>query len=77
MNNCIGLMNLKSFLLFNFYTMLTGTYSSVRAIIEIVVCFVDHESCLTYTNYAKLGFGIVIVCFLVLFVLFTAAMFSD
>lgn len=77
MNNCIGLYNMKAFLLFNFYTMLTGTYSMVRAIVAIVLCFTHDRTCLTYNNAAKLGVGIAIVCLVALFVLFTGAMFID
>jgi len=77
MNNCIGLYNLKAFLLFNFYTVLTGTYSAVRAIIDIIYCFADGRNCPTYNNAGKIGVGIAGICFMALFVLFTGAMFID
>lgn len=77
MNNCIGLYNMKAFLLFNFYTTLTGLYSSIRTLVEIVLCFTKKETCKTYDNVAKLGVGIAGVCLVSLFVLFSAAMFLD
>ena len=77
MNNCIGLYNVKAFLLFNLYTMLTGLYVSVRAIVEIVVCFTDGLHCSSYNNAIKIGLGIAGICFMVLFVLFTSCMLVD
>jgi hypothetical protein len=77
MNNCIGIYNMKAFLLFNLYTTLSGLYSMVRAIVAIVLCFTHDQICLTYNNAAKLGVGIAIVCLVALFVLFTGAMFID
>ena len=77
MNNCIGIYNVKAFLLFNLYTMLTGLYVSVRAIVEIVVCFTDGLHCPSYNNAIKIGLGIAGICFMVLFVLFTSCMLVD
>ncbi len=57
--------------------MLTGIYSAVRAIVSIATCFADGMTCNTYNNAAKIGVGIAIICFIALFVLFTAAMFFD
>ena len=77
MNNCIGLYNLKAFLLFNFYTMITGLYVSIRTVIEIVLCFTDGLNCYSYNNAIKIGVGIALLCFMVLFVLFTSCMLID
>ena len=38
--NCVGLGNMKPFLLFLFYTILTSTYSIILSLIEIFRCFV-------------------------------------
>lgn len=77
MNNCIGLRNQKSFLLFNFYTALAGSYSAVRAFVQIVFCFGNDSECTTFTNVVMkgVGFGAIFVC--CLFVCFTAVMFGD
>ncbi len=50
MKNCIGLYNMKAILLFNFYTMLTGLYSTIRAIVAIALCFAQDKTSLTCNN---------------------------
>lgn len=77
MNNCIGLKNQKAFLLFNLYTALSGGYSVMRAFLEIVHCFSDDASCMTYTDGARKGSGLAIAAYCGFFVLFTAVMFFD
>ncbi len=57
--------------------MLTGLYSTVRAIVAIALCFTHDQTCLTYNNAAKLGVGIAVFCLVALFVIFTGAMFID
>lgn len=77
MNNCIGIKNLKSFLLFNMYTALCGMYSFTRTLVEIILFFKDDSTCYTYQNALKKGLGMAGMCLCALFVCFTTCMFVD
>lgn len=77
MNNCIGLRNQKSFLLFNFYTSISGLYTSIRAIVAIVFCFQDDSKCYTYNTALWKGVGIGAIFICLLFVVFTSVMLTD
>lgn len=77
MNNCIGIRNHKSFMLFCLYTSLCSFYAVLRAAIEIGQCFTDDYQCTAFeTVYAKV-FGFVAICLCSFFTLFTTMMFCD
>jgi len=77
MNNCIGLKNHKSFILFNMYTALSACYAGVRGIIEIGLCFSDDYVCNTYKALPWRIFGFAAFAMCGLFTLFTTIMFCD
>lgn len=77
MNNCIGLKNQKAFLLFNLYTAISGSYSMIRALVSIGLCFSHPDTCYNYNSAITKGFGFVIVFIVFLFVCFTTVMFFD
>ena len=66
--NCVGLHNMKSFLLFLGYTVITSIYSSLMCITEVARCFIaDAEVCTTnelsvrwieVSNYVLVTFGL-------------------
>ena len=39
MNNCVGLRNLKSFILFNFYVMVCSAFTLIRLVVSFFGCF--------------------------------------
>ena len=76
--NCVGLHNMKPFLLFLYYTVITCSYSFLLCISEILRCYVfKTEAC--YTEEAKnqgfivtfnnciVGFGLVLTFFMAFF----------
>lgn len=77
MNNCIGIKNQKAFLLFNFYTALSGAYATVRTMASVIYCFQDDSQCYTYKTGVLKGFAIGLSLWCGLFVIFTSIMLFD
>ena len=47
-SNCIGLKNIKFFILFNFYTMLLTTFNMLDYIINVIVSYMKKENILDH-----------------------------
>jgi len=77
MNNCIGIKNQKAFLLFNYYTSVTGMYAVVRALIELIFCYRNPDECLTLHAPWVKALVIVAMFLCCLFVCFTSCMLID
>lgn len=77
MNNCIGIKNHKSFILFCMYTALASIYAAIRSIIELGLCFSDDYECNTYDSMGWKVFGFIGFSVCILFACFTVTMFFD
>lgn len=77
MNNCIGLKNQKSFLLFNMYVMICSAWTVIRVAIAAYQCYQSDGLCDTFDEgiYGVITFIICALCGM--FTFFTAAMFWD
>ena len=75
MNNCVGLTNQKSFILFNFYTMVTAAWTLIRVSIAAGACM-SNDQCTTFGGGLIVFVGIVLfMCGI--FAIFCAIMFCD
>jgi len=89
MNNCIGLRNMKAFILFNFYVAVCTAFMTIRGANIYMDCFFDEENrkprvkrwtkacyVIEETGWLHLTMGITaIIC--VIFFFFTIVMFGD
>jgi hypothetical protein len=77
MNNCVGLKNQKSFVLFNFYTAIVTAWTVVGVLKNAFPCL-DDINCKTFEEIPPLGICTVLISFMCcMFFLFTTVMFCD
>lgn len=76
MNNCIGLLNFKAFLLFNFYVFICAFWTTLRLIIGFIQCYRALD-CRIFKKSWGMGISILAIIFCGLFAMFTIVMICD
>ena len=76
MNNCIGLRNMKQFVLFNFYVFICAFWTTLRLVIEGIICKKD-KLCHNLWSGKMLGFIIPAGIICGLFAVFSLIMLCD
>lgn len=77
MNNCIGINNLKSFHLFNFYVAICSSWTLIRIVVSAIKCFSSETVCETFANPYMVFICFIVGVMCVVFTLFTTVMLSD